>query len=75
MLQIYWAGPITGAVLAGVFYVLIFSVSEESTKASADITSEYIIERPAGLEVNSNANKTDNKFAYGDNPGYATTNI
>lgn len=72
---IYWAGPIAGAVLAGVFYVLIFSVSEESTKASADITSEYIIERPAGLEVNSNANKTDNKFAYGDNPGYATTNI
>ncbi len=59
-----------GALVAGLLYALIFAVSEDATKASADI-SDYIIERPPGLEA-----KNQNKYAYGEhNDGYANTNI
>lgn len=48
---IYWAGPILGATLAGLFYWLVFSVVDYSSSGSADLDhrNDFIIERPPGL--------------------------
>eukprot|EP00112_Aurelia_sp_Birch-Aquarium-sp1_P015492 Seg3438.2 transcript_id=Seg3438.2/GoldUCD/mRNA.D3Y31 product=Aquaporin-4 protein_id=Seg3438.2/GoldUCD/D3Y31 len=49
---IYWAGPILGAIVAGLLYVLIFAVDENTYPVSANITAsnDYIIERPLDLQ-------------------------